>query len=352
MPGSRSEDDGTMTYGVEPTDEISGDPPAVPKSRLQRLERVSWKSVIQVVLLVLALSVLVRTVAGLDLDDLADELRDANWWLVAVAFLIAQTPRMAQTASTLGAAPTTLPVRPVYLLQLAQSYVGLAVPTSAARIAMNVRFFQRQGLTSGAALAVGGLDSIAGFIVEASLLLGLLLLTPATLHFDLDAPDLPAWRTILLVLVGLAAVIAVVSMLLPEHRRRLTDWLRNLVADGRDALRGINSFRRLALLFGGNLGSTLLFATALGQFASALGTRVAFGDLVVMIISVSLLAGLLPVPGGIGVVEAGLTIGLIAAGMPEEPAFASVILYRIATFYLPPVWGFFAFRSLERRQYL
>lgn len=341
-----------MTDGAESSGVDSGDRSAVPKNRLQRLERVSWKSVIQVALLLLALSVLVRTIAGLDLDDLAEELRDANWWLAAVAFLMAQTPRMAQTASTLGAAPTALPVRPVYLLQLAQSYVSLAVPTSAARIAMNVRFFQRQGLTSGAALAVGGLDSIAGFIVEASLLLGLLLLTPATLHFDLDAPDLPAWRTILLVLVGLAVVIAVVSTLLPDHRRRLTDWLRNLLADGRDALRGINSFRRLTLLFGGNLGSTLLFAAALGLFTSALGTRVAFGDLVVMIISVSLLAGLLPVPGGIGVVEAGLTIGLIATGMPEEPAFASVILYRIATFYLPPVWGFFAFRSLERRQHL
>ncbi len=29
-----------------------------------------------------------------------------------------------------------------------------------------------------------------------------------------------------------------------------------------------------------------------------------------------------------------------------------MILYRIATFYLPPLWGCFAFRSLERNQYL
>lgn len=355
-PDERLDDaseDATGTVAPARTTDGSEDrPPVERRRRLQRLERVSWKSVIQVVLLVLAMSVLVRTIAGLDLEEFVDDLRRATWWIAAVALVVAQTPRVAQTASTLGAAPSRLPVRPVYLLQLAQSYVGLAVPTSAARIAMNVRFFQRQGLTSGAALAVGGLDSIAGFLVEASLLLGLLLLTPATLHFDLDAPGLPAWRTILLVLVGVAAVFAIVSVLLPDHRRRLTGWFRNLVADGRDALRGINSFRRLALLFGGNLGSTLLFAAALGLFASALGTRVSYGDLVVMIISVSLLAGLLPVPGGIGVVESGLTIGLIAAGMPEGPAFAAVILYRVATFYLPPTWGFFAFRSLERREYL
>ena len=57
-------------------------------------------------------------------------------------------------------------------------------------------------------------------------------------------------------------------------------------------------------------------------------------------------------PGGIGVVEGGLTYGLVRAGMPEEAAFAAAIFYRLAVFYLPPVWGFFAFRWLERNQHL
>ena len=115
---------------------------------------------------------------------------------------------------------------------------------------------------------------------------------------------------------------------------------------------GLRSLRRLTLLFGGNLASDLLFAVALGTFAWAFGTRVAFGDLIVIIISVSLLAGLLPIPGGVGVVEGGLTLGLVSAGMPEESAFAAVILYRMATFYVPPVWGFFALRWLERNDHL
>jgi glycosyltransferase 2 family protein len=64
------------------------------------------------------------------------------------------------------------------------------------------------------------------------------------------------------------------------------------------------------------------------------------------------LAGLLPVPGGVGVVEGGLTLGLTGAGLPEEIAFAAALMYRVATFYLPPVWGFFALRWLERNQHL
>ena len=53
-----------------------------------------------------------------------------------------------------------------------------------------------------------------------------------------------------------------------------------------------------------------------------------------------------------GVVEGALTFGLVAAGMPEDAAFAAVVLYRFSTFYLPPLWGFFAFRHLEPKHYL
>lgn len=319
---------------------------------LQRLKQVSWGSAVQVVLLILAVALLVRTVAGVDLQDLVQELQGASWALVAGAFVLGQTPRLTQTLSTLGAAPRPVPMGPVYQLQLAQGYVGLAVPSSAARIAMGVRFFQKQGFTSGAALAIGGLDSFSGFLVEAALLLGLLVFTPQTLHFDLDAPALPEWRTILVVIVVLAALLAVVSALLPGTRRQFAAWAKNLLADGRSALRDLRSPRRLLLLLGGNLGSILLSSATLGLFVAALGASVSFSDLVVMTISVSLLAGLLPVPGGIGVVESGLTFGLVASGVPEDMAFAAVVLFRLATFYIPPAWGFVAFRTLERNDYL
>ena len=67
-----------------------------------------------------------------------------------------------------------------------------------------------------------------------------------------------------------------------------------------------------------------------------------------MNISVSLLGSFVPIPGNIGVAELGLTVGLVAAGMTEEAALAAVLLYRAATFYVPPLWGFFAMRSLQR----
>jgi len=69
-------------------------------------------------------------------------------------------------------------------------------------------------------------------------------------------------------------------------------------------------------------------------------------------ISVSLLASFIPVPGGIGVAEFGLALGLTGAGMTPEAAIAAVLLYRIATYYLPPAWGSPAMLWLQRNRYL
>jgi uncharacterized membrane protein YbhN (UPF0104 family) len=67
---------------------------------------------------------------------------------------------------------------------------------------------------------------------------------------------------------------------------------------------------------------------------------------------VSLFAGLLPVPGGVGVTEGGISLGLTRAGVPAELAFAIALSYRFTVFYLPPIWGYVCFRWLAARRYL
>jgi len=79
------------------SDTTSGlDQPTGSATGLQRLARASWRSMLQVALLVLVLSVLVRTIAGLDIDEITSELTDA-WPLVGLAFITAQAPRLTQS---------------------------------------------------------------------------------------------------------------------------------------------------------------------------------------------------------------------------------------------------------------
>ena len=195
--------------------------------KLEQLRRVTWSSVIQVVLLIVAFLALSRAIGGVDFAVLGDQLGDALWWFVVVGFVLAQVTRLAQATATLGAAPTRLPLRPVYALQLALSYIGLAVPTSAARIGVSIRFFQRHGLPSGSALAVGALDGVAGFIVQMVLLLGILVMTPASLELDLDNAVPIDLTRLLIVIVGIGVLVGVVLLSLPGWRHRILGWVRS-----------------------------------------------------------------------------------------------------------------------------
>ena len=120
----------------------------------------------------------------------------------------------------------------------------------------------------------------------------------------------------------------------------------------RDSITGLRGAHKLRLLVLGNVAAELLFSAALGVFARSLGYHIPFGEILLINESVALLSSFIPVPGGIGVVEFGLSVGLTSVGMTEESALITVLLYRLSTFYLPPIWGFFAFRWLERNRYL
>jgi glycosyltransferase 2 family protein len=318
---------------------------------LVRLRRFTIGSVIRVGLPGLAIVMMISALAGIDLAAFVESLRDAAWWLVLIGFLIAQLPRLAQAVSTLGAAPIPLPLGPVYALQLAISYVNLAIPTAAARIAVNIRFFQRQGVAPTAAVATGALDGVSGFIVQATLLASLLLFSSMSLDVDVSGPSSSAIQIV--AIVGIVVAIAVIVILVVARLRRLVlGWIGRTAHEAFEVLRGLRSPRRVVMLFGGNLAAELLFATALGIFVQAFGFSLPLHELLFINMAVSLLAGLLPIPGGIGVAEGGLILGLTSFGVPQEPAFAAVMLYRFSTFYLPPIWGFFSLNWLERNRYL
>ena len=318
---------------------------------LIQMRRFTVGSVVKVALPGLAIFMMVSALAGIDLGAFLESLQDAAWWIVLIGFIVAQLPRVAQAVSTLGAAPVPLPLGPVYALQLAISYVNLAIPTAAARIAVNIRFFQRQGVAPAAAVATGALDGVSGFIVQAGLLGSLLLFSSMSLDVDVSGPSSSA-----LTIVGIAAVVAIVAaaviVVWPSLRRFVFGWVRRTAREAFEVLRGLRSPRRALKLFGGNLAAELLFAAALGLFVQAFGYSLALHELLFINMAVSLLAGLLPVPGGIGVAEGGLIFGLTSFGVPQEAAFAAVMLYRISTFYLPPIWGYFSLNWLERNRYL
>jgi uncharacterized membrane protein YbhN (UPF0104 family) len=265
-----------------------------------------------------------------------------------LALVLAQVPRIPSAVSTMGSINRPLPLGPLVTKEFAICYVNLAIPSSAARVAINIRFLQRFGVDATTAVSAGVIDSVSGFVVQIFLFVVLFFSSDVDFGITLDTSDLDGLLTIALIVVAVLILLVVLVCVIPAWRRRALDMLRK----ARAATAVLRNPTKALQLFGGNLLSQVLFAVALSVCVRAFGEELPLSTLVLINTVVTLFAGLLPIPGGMGVSEAGLTLGLTSAGLPSSTAFAIALAYRFASFYLPPVWGYFCYRWLIRRRYL
>jgi len=317
---------------------------------LQRLRRLTLGRVLMGVLLFVAFSALISSITDIGFDVIVDSIAAASVPIIIVAFFLGQAPRIAGAAPVSIASPTPIPYGRLVALQFTICFVNLAMPSTAGRVAVNVRFFQRNGVGSTAAVTIGALDSITGFIAQMLLIVSILLFGLGSLDIK-PGQDVPFSKIArLILLLGIAAVIAIVVVLVVP-RFRLA--VKGLLAKGWEQVGPLlRSPRRITLMVAANLLTELLFALCIYTVLLAFDQHVSYIDVVLVNELVALFAGLMPVPGGIGVTEAALTAGFIAIGVDEASAFAAAITYRVITFYLPPVMGVVAMRWLQRQRFL
>jgi uncharacterized membrane protein YbhN (UPF0104 family)/tRNA A-37 threonylcarbamoyl transferase component Bud32 len=312
------------------------------------LHRIRPKEVLLMAAVIFAAYLLISQLAEIGIDTIADELREADLAWVVVALLLAQSTFIPSGISARGGVRTPLPLLPCVVLQSAIKFINLTVPSSAGRIATNLRALQRMGAPRGEAIAGGVIDDGSNTIVQATLLLVTLPLVGVdidTSQFQGAGPD-----SRLLTAIAVALLVSVVVILaMPKVRARVVPGMRS-------ALSGLWSVardrRKRMEVFGGSIASELLYALALGATCLAYGVDLNLAQLVFINTSASVLSGLIPVPGGIGAAEAALSAGLIAMGVDESTAFAVAITQRLCTFYLPPIWGYVALRWLSRKGYV
>jgi uncharacterized membrane protein YbhN (UPF0104 family) len=331
---------------------------------LVELRRVTAGSFLKLVLGVVIASSLVGLLAGVDFAAVIEELSSADLRLLLIGLLVAPLAQVFFSFSTLGSSIPRLPFLPVLMLQYAIQFIQLVLPATAARVALQIRFFERLGVSYGAATSMGAIDSFGGFVVQILLLLliGASSLPGFTTEVSTGSesrgeesgdPSLVA----LAVLIGL--IWTVVTLAVPRRRARIRRVVPQFMAQMRDqaseARSSLNVLRhpsKVAGIMGGNLGGQMIQAVVLGICLAAFGESASLSQLILVNTCVSLFAGMMPVPGGVGVAEAGYTFGLQAIGVPSPIAVSTAIAFRLVTFYLPPLWCSQAMTWLRRNAYV
>ncbi|MNW57742.1 hypothetical protein D3C74_355670 [compost metagenome] len=161
---------------------------------------------------------------------------------------------------------------------------------------------------------------------------------------------MPSWARWALLAAVVAVVVTVVTVLVvPRFRHAVRTYARDDVLPAFRQLGGLaKDPRRLGLSILGAMGTTLSSAATLWACLLALGggndpIAAAFSTMVGQT-----LASAAPTPGGVGVVEAALTGGLVSFGIASAIALPAVLLYRLISCWIPVLIGWITLRLLQR----
>jgi uncharacterized protein (TIRG00374 family) len=320
----------------------------VPK--LAEVKRVSWTNLVFAVGSLIGIWAIIGVLSGA--GDSLEAIKGASWGWVALAFIFAQLPVVAEGWALLGAAVGQLPFGRCVALETSNIFVAL-VGGDVAVFAVRVRFFQRQGYDAEAAVSAGAIATAASWTVKGLLFLISIPFAASAFHATSSSGgnSTAVWIILAVILAAgiAAALIAVVPRLRRLASRRVRPHLLSIWASVKTIA---TEPRKIVYVLAGSTLAQLLVILALGASLHAVGQRASFATLVAVNTLAALIGSAVPVPGGAGVVEAGLIAGLTAAGIPQDQAVAAVLIQRFFAAYLPPVWGWATLTWMRRREYV
>jgi undecaprenyl-diphosphatase len=315
----------------------------VTEAPLEELRRIKPTTLLVIATTALAGWLLVPQI--LRMGNLWTELRDANWWWAAGALGFAVLSYLGAAIAFDGSVPDRVPFVPNVAVQFASGLVG--VVTTGASLALGARFLQRRGVDSAVAVGAMGVNTIAGMVVHVSLVGVFIAFDGTRVFHQFKLSSLPTTA----VIVVLAVVVALVGVLLavPVLRRLAHEKVMPPLRRSAHAIVELTHRpTKIVELFGGSAIITLANVFALVAAVEAFGGGPAVVEIALVYLVGSAISNAAPTPGAIGATEAALTAGLAAAGMASHIALAAVLMFRVATFWLPLLPGWITFTGLQR----
>ena len=310
---------------------------------LPQLRRFSWKGLLSVAALGIAIWLLLPQMAeGLDLDVV---LEAQPGWLAATLLASALT-YVGAAISISGSVRGAVPLLPTTAAQVASSFTNRITPARVGGMALNLRYLTKQGI-DGAAAATGiATSTAAGTVAHVALSLVAILWAGNT---GFPGISMPSPRVIAIV-VAVLVVSALTVLAVPVLRRWcLESLVPALKRSWTSFLEVLRSPRSLAMLLGGSVIVTAMNVAAFGLSLRAFGESVPWATIAVVYLAGSAVASAAPTPGGLGATEAALVGGLVVVDVPEAVAVPAVLVFRLATFWLPILPGWLSFTLMQRR---
>jgi uncharacterized membrane protein YbhN (UPF0104 family) len=308
---------------------------------IARLERFRWRTVVSTIALTVVAFLFIGQFSKVNLFG---ALRRTNLGWFALALLGSAITYFAAALNLAAFVPKRLSLVRGFLVQLATAFIGVAMPPTVGHVAVNARYLTRQHVDQGSIAAAVALSQIINVVTTVPLLIAFGLLTGSGISRFKIVPGAD-----LFIGLGVIAFVLGVLLLVPQTRTRFSHsvWPRIQSVWPR-LLSAVSQPSRLVVGMGANLLLTFGYLLAFLASLNALGAHPAILPAAIVYLAGNTVGSFAPTPGGLGAIEAVLTAGLTAIGIPAHEAIPAVLIFRIATFWLPIPAGWIAYTALLR----
>ncbi|MFI7439506.1 YbhN family protein [Nonomuraea indica] len=317
-----------------------------PRSKVEeiRLERFRPRTLVTIIASALAAYFLLSQLSRVNVVQV---VTTANWAWSGLALVASFVSFVAAALMLRGFVPEPLPLWRTVLVQFAASFVKLVAPAAVGGVAINTRYLQKRGIHPASAMASVGASQLVMLVFHIALLLLFAYITGAN-----TANSFTPSRGLGVALLAVA-VLVVILLGVPPLRRLVTERMRRLFSNVLPRLLDVlQSPAKMIESCVGTLMITLAFIVCLDACVGAFGGSMGFTTVAVVYLTANAIGSAAPTPGGLGAVEASLTLGLTVAGLTPEVAASAVLLYRLLTFWLPVLPGWASFAYLQRHEAL
>jgi uncharacterized membrane protein YbhN (UPF0104 family) len=313
--------------------------PRLPRLRPQRL----------IIPVALGLLVWLLVVALVGPHQVHTVLSHVDWTSVVGALVLSQTATVGLGLALWGGVATYIPFDVLIRTSCATAFAGLiGGPVGSAASAVSLH--RQHGISTGTAYSSALLSSTAVVAVPILLGIGFLPVAIGKLHLTAVGPagSDTALLQALLLLVAAAGLIGGVVFMLPRVRHAWVSRARPQFASAWTNIYEVTArVGPVVRLLAGPILIQVAYAAGLGWCLHAVGASANFSALMVVCCTAGVLNGIVPVPGGMGVMEATYISGLTFAGVPQDLAAVATLLFRACTTYVPALWGAMAFARLR-----
>jgi undecaprenyl-diphosphatase len=242
----------------------------------------------------------------------------------------------------MGVSPVPVRFRLLLALQVGTSFTNRLLPGGVGGAVLNERALERSGVDRATATGLVVAKTAEGALGHLALAGLAVAFAERGRFFQRPLPhDWPA----LVAVVG-ALVLAGLVLRTPFGRVHLVTPARRT---GRSVADVVCRPTKALELVGGNVGVTLCYSGAMFVCLRAFDADLGAMTVAATYLAATAIASLAPTPGNAGAVEGALVAGFTAAGVTAEQSVAAVLTFRLVTFWLPILPGWFAFTRLRRR---